>query len=33
VFLRGKLRDWIGSDKIMVNSLHWQGIARASPMG
>jgi|SRR6516164_7965530 len=28
VFLRGKLRDWIGSDKIMVNSLHWQGIAR-----
>ena len=28
VFLRGKLRDWIGSDKIVVNSLHWQGIAR-----
>jgi putative glutamine amidotransferase len=28
VFLRGKLRDWIGSDQIMVNSLHWQGIAR-----
>ena len=28
VFLHGKLRDWIGSDQIMVNSLHWQGIAR-----
>lgn len=28
VTLRGKLRDWIGSDQIMVNSLHWQGIAR-----
>jgi putative glutamine amidotransferase len=28
VRLRGKLRDWIGSDEIMVNSLHWQGIAR-----
>jgi len=28
VFLSGKLRDWIGSDQIMVNSLHWQGIAR-----
>ena len=24
----GRLRDWVGSDKIMVNSLHWQGIAR-----
>lgn len=28
VTLRGQLRDWIGSDEIMVNSLHWQGIAR-----
>lgn len=28
VTLRGKLRDWIGHDKIMVNSLHAQGIAR-----
>jgi putative glutamine amidotransferase len=28
VVLRGKLRDWVGRDKIMVNSLHGQGIAR-----
>jgi len=28
VSLRGRLRDWIGNDKLMVNSLHWQGIAR-----
>jgi putative glutamine amidotransferase len=28
VSLHGKLRDWIGRDEIMVNSLHWQGIAR-----
>jgi putative glutamine amidotransferase len=28
VALRGKLRDWIGRDEIMVNSLHGQGIAR-----
>ena len=28
VSLRGKLRDWVGSDKLMVNSLHWQGVAR-----
>jgi putative glutamine amidotransferase len=28
VSLRGRLRDWVGSDKLMVNSLHWQGIAR-----
>jgi putative glutamine amidotransferase len=28
VSLRGKLRDWIGRDEIMVNSLHWQGISR-----
>ena len=28
VRLRANLRDWVGSDEIMVNSLHWQGIAR-----
>ena len=28
VTLRGKLRDWVGKDEIMVNSLHWQGISR-----
>jgi putative glutamine amidotransferase len=28
VSLRGKLREWVGSDEIMVNSLHWQGISR-----
>jgi putative glutamine amidotransferase len=28
VSLRGRLRDWLGSDKILVNSLHHQGIAR-----
>ncbi len=28
VSLRGKLRDWAGSDRVLVNSLHWQGIAR-----
>jgi putative glutamine amidotransferase len=28
VTLRGKLRDWIGRDEILVNSLHWQGISR-----
>jgi putative glutamine amidotransferase len=28
VFLKGKLRDWVGKDEIMVNSLHWQGIDR-----
>ncbi|MFZ1070555.1 MAG: gamma-glutamyl-gamma-aminobutyrate hydrolase family protein [Methyloceanibacter sp.] len=27
VSLRGKLRDWVGDDKLMVNSLHSQGIA------
>ncbi len=31
VFLRGTLRDWVGSDKLLVNSLHWQGIARLAP--
>jgi putative glutamine amidotransferase len=28
VMLRGRLRDWVGRDEIMVNSLHGQGIAR-----
>lgn len=28
VTLRGKLRDWVGRDEILVNSLHWQGVAR-----
>jgi putative glutamine amidotransferase len=28
VSLQGKLRDWVGTDQIMVNSLHWQGISR-----
>jgi putative glutamine amidotransferase len=28
VTLRGQLRDWIGRDEIMVNSLHGQGISR-----
>jgi putative glutamine amidotransferase len=28
VVLRGRLRDWIGREEIMVNSLHGQGIAR-----
>ncbi|MGH6736359.1 MAG: gamma-glutamyl-gamma-aminobutyrate hydrolase family protein [Methyloceanibacter sp.] len=28
VALSGKLRDWIGKDEIIVNSLHWQGVAR-----
>jgi putative glutamine amidotransferase len=31
VSLQGKLRDWIGQDEIVVNSLHWQGIARLAP--
>jgi putative glutamine amidotransferase len=28
VSLHGGLRNWIGKDRIMVNSLHWQGISR-----
>src|SRR5262245_18777932 len=28
VSLSGKLRDWVGSDRLLVNSLHSQGIAR-----
>jgi putative glutamine amidotransferase len=28
VRLSGKLREWVGKDEIMVNSFHWQGVAR-----
>ncbi len=28
VTLAGELRDWIGADRIEVNSLHWQGVDR-----
>ncbi len=28
ITLKGQLRDWIGHDEIMVNSLHGQGIQR-----
>lgn len=31
VSLTGELRNWIGADKIQVNSLHWQGISRLAP--
>ncbi|MEQ1669578.1 MAG: gamma-glutamyl-gamma-aminobutyrate hydrolase family protein [Hyphomicrobium sp.] len=30
ITLKGQLRDWIGHDEIMVNSLHGQGIKRLS---
>lgn len=30
ITLKGKLRDWIGHDEIMVNSLHGQGINKMS---
>ncbi len=33
VQLTGALKDWIGKDEIIVNSLHWQGIKRlAKPL-
>jgi putative glutamine amidotransferase len=33
VRLEGELRSWIGKDQLIVNSLHWQGIARlAGPL-
>jgi putative glutamine amidotransferase len=33
VHLSGTLKDWIGKDEIIVNSLHWQGIQRlAAPL-
>jgi putative glutamine amidotransferase len=28
VSLSGKLKEWLGADQIMVNSLHMQGISR-----
>lgn len=31
VTLSGTLKDWIGEDEIIVNSLHWQGIRRLAP--
>jgi len=31
VDLSGRLREWIGKDEIVVNSLHWQGISRLAP--
>ena len=33
VRLAGELKDWIGSEQITVNSLHWQGINKlANPL-
>jgi putative glutamine amidotransferase len=33
VHLSGTLKDWIGKEEIIVNSLHWQGIQRlAAPL-
>lgn len=29
--LSGLLKDWVGSEEIIVNSLHWQGIQRLAP--
>lgn len=31
VTLTGTLKEWIGKDDIIVNSLHWQGIQRLAP--
>lgn len=31
ITLKGELRDWVGEDEILVNSLHGQGIARLAP--
>jgi putative glutamine amidotransferase len=31
ITLSGNLKDWIGKDEIIVNSLHWQGIQRLAP--
>jgi putative glutamine amidotransferase len=31
--LKGELRNWVGKDEIIVNSLHWQGIKQlAKPL-
>ncbi len=31
ITLSGTLKNWIGEDEIIVNSLHWQGIQRLAP--
>lgn len=31
ITLSGELKDWIGKDEIIVNSLHWQGIKKLAP--
>lgn len=31
VTLSGTLRNWVGEDEIIVNSLHWQGINKLAP--
>lgn len=31
VALQGQMREWVGRDEVMVNSLHWQGIAKLAP--
>jgi putative glutamine amidotransferase len=31
ITLTGELKDWIGKDEIIVNSLHWQGINKLAP--
>jgi putative glutamine amidotransferase len=31
VMLSGTLKNWVGKDEIIVNSLHWQGIQRLAP--
>lgn len=31
VTLTGRLKDWVGQDEVIVNSLHWQGIQRLAP--
>jgi putative glutamine amidotransferase len=31
VTLSGTLKNWVGKDEIIVNSLHWQGIQRLAP--
>lgn len=31
VRLNGALKDWLGRDELLVNSLHWQGISKLAP--
>jgi putative glutamine amidotransferase len=31
VHLSGTLKEWVGKEEIIVNSLHWQGIQRLAP--